>query len=258
MLSIGIVGIPIQLEKSHGILREFFVTGLTDSLRASAKGFIEENLKREEIQATIVDLGELISEKNYSSENDRLIGIPKTRLDELAQEFEERIKNVDFVVVFGGVHTGAYLLYHLPGRVERFDLHDDDDKLEVPFHTSYLRHASELKDSLQVLNHSWPDLLDGILDDEPVNEPPGKIFDIDVDYYTSTEYCKLTEERIKKHVQRIKSRIEKAKPKVIGFFEFQTLDGSSEGRERLLSLIWEGVKANITKIPGIHEKLKVV
>jgi hypothetical protein len=246
MLSIGIVGIPITIEKSHGILKEFFVSGLTNSLRETTKKFIEKNLKKENIQATVVDLGELMDKKNSFLEEKGLIGIPKPRLDELAQELKERIKNVDFVVVLGGVHTGAYLLYHLPGRVERFDLHDDDNKLGIPFHTSYLRQASELKSSLQILNHGWPDLLDGILDDEPVDEPPGKIFDIDVDYYTSTEYCKLTEERIKKHVQRIKSRIKKAKPKVIGFFEFQTLDGSSEGRERLLSLIWEGVKATVS------------
>jgi hypothetical protein len=76
----------------------------------------------------------------------------------------------------------------------------------------------------------------------------GNIFDIDVDYLSPSIYCQLKEEDIKNNLQKIKENIRKAKPKIIGFFEFQNLDGSSEGYERLLSLIWEGINTIKDKV----------
>lgn len=237
-LSIGIIGIPIQLEKKYNITKEFFSPGLTDSLRSSTKKFIEKKNKERGLEIDILDLGELVDSENISSKKGKLIGIPKTKLDKLAPSLEQRIKDVDLVILYGGVHTAAYLLYHLPGRVERYDIHDDDYEVDIPFHTSYFRHVVALKKPSQISNH---DLVDRILVDE--TEASGSIFDIDVDYLSPSIYCQLREEDVKNNLQKIKEDIRKAKPRIIGFFEFQTLDGSNEGHERLLSLAWEGVKA---------------
>lgn len=237
-LSIGIVGIPIQLEKKHNIKKEFFSPGLTDPLRLGTKEFIEKMSKERNLEIDVLDLGELIDSKKVLSEKDKLIGIPKTRLDELAQRLKQSIKDLDLVILYGGVHTGAYILYHFPGRVERYDIHDDDHEVDIPFHTSYFRHTIELKKPSQVSNH---DLMDRILADE--TEASGSIFDIDVDYMSPSVYCQLREEDVKNNFQKIKEDIKRAKPRIIGFFEFQTLDGTPEGNERLLSLVWESVKA---------------
>ena len=236
-LSIGIVGIPIQLEKKHVTIKEFFSPGLTDSLRLGTKNFIEKKSKEKNLEINVLDLGELIDSERSLSEKDKLIGIPKSRLDELAQELKQTIKSLDLVILFGGIHTGAYLLYHLPGRVERYDIHDDYE-VGILFHTSYFRHAIELKKPSQVSNH---DLMDRILVDEI--EASGSIFDIDVDYLSPSVYCQLREEDVKNNFQKIKEGIRKAKPRIIGIFEFQNLDRTSEGYERLLSLSWESVKA---------------
>ncbi len=242
-LTIGIIGIPIQLEKKHNITKEFFSSGLTDSLRLGTKKYIERKSKEKALKIDVLDLDELIDSENVLSEKDELIGIPKTRLDELAQELKQRIKDIDLVILYGGVHTAAYLLYHLPGRVERYDVHDDDYEVVIPFHTSYFRHVVALKKSSEVSNH---DLMDRILVDE--TGASGSIFDIDVDYLSPSVYCQLREEDVKNNFQKIKEDIRKAKPRIIGFFEFQTLDGSREGYERLLSLVWEGVKAIKDKV----------
>lgn len=237
-LSIGIIGIPIQLEKKHNITKEFFSPGFTDSLRLNTKDFIKKKSKEKNLEINVLDLGELIDSEHVLSKIDKLIGIPKTRLDELARRLKQTIKDLDLVILYGGVHTGAYLLYHLPGRVERYDIHDDDYEVDIPFHTNYFRYAIELKKTSQISNH---DLMDRILVDE--TEASGSIFDIDVDYLSPSVYCQLREEDVKNNFQKIKEDIRKAKPRIIGFFEFQTLDGTSEGYERLLSLVWEGVKA---------------
>jgi hypothetical protein len=235
-LSIGIIGIPIKLEKNKNIIKEFFSPGLTDYLRLNTKKFIEKNSKEKNIEINALDLGELLDSEYILSERDELIGISKTKLDELAQRLKQMIKDLDFVILYGGIHTGAYVLYHLPGRVERYDIHDDDNEVDIPFHTSYFRYVKELKPLSQISNH---DLIDKILVNEA--EASGNIFDIDVDYLSPSIYCQLKEEDIKNNFQKIKEDIRKTKPKIIGFFEFQNLDGSSEGYERLLSLVWEGV-----------------
>jgi len=237
-LSIGIIGIPIQLEKKHNITKEFFSSGLTDPLRLGTKEFIEKMSKEKNLEISVLDLGELVDSEHVLSEKGKLIGIPKSRLDELAQRLKQTTKNLDLVIVYGGVHTAAYLLYHLPGRIERYDIHEDDYEVDIPFHTSYFRHVTKLKKLSQISKH---DLMDKILVDE--TEASGNIFDIDVDYLSPSVYCQLREEDVKDNLQKIKQDIRKARPKIIGFFEFQTLDGSSEGYERLLSLVWEGVKA---------------
>lgn len=237
-LSIGIIGIPIQLEKKNNITKEFFSPGLTDPLRSGTKEFIKRMNKERNLEIDVLDLGELVDPENISSKKGKLIGIPKTKLDKLAPLLEQRIKDVDLIIVYGGAHTAAYLLYHLPGRVERYDIHDDDYEVDIPFHTSYFRHVIALKKPSQVSNH---DLMDRILVDK--TEASGSIFDIDVDYLSPSVYCQLREEDVKNNFQKIKEDIRKAKPRIIGFFEFQTLDRSNEGYERLLSLVWEGVKA---------------
>lgn len=232
-MRIGIVGIPIRLKKEQNITKEFFSPGFTDSLRLNTKKFIEE--KSPEID--VLDLGEIIDEKNALSKKDEIIGILKSRLDELAQELKQKIKDFDLVIVYGGVHTAAYLLYHLPGKVERYDIHDDDHEVDIPIYTSYFRHATKLKKPSQISNHS---LIDKILLDD--TEASGNIFDIDVDYLSPSVYCQLKEEDIKKNFKKIKQDIKKAKPNIIGFFEFQTLDKTTEGYKRLLSLIWERIQ----------------
>lgn len=234
------MGIPIQLEKSHGILKEFFAPGLTDQLRKTTKEFIEKNLKEKKIQANVTDLGEILSKEDHFSKDNELIGISKSCLDGLAKELKRRIKGMDFLIVYGGIHTGAYLLYHLPGKVERFDFHEDDNDISIPFHTSYMKYANSLKDSSQVSTHSWTDLLDGVLDAKPVGKPIGKIFDIDVDYYTSTEYCKIKGDDEEHNFNRIISAVQKAKPVVIGLFEFQRLDKS--GYKKMLEIVWSGIR----------------
>jgi len=235
-ISIGIIGIPIQLEKKYNTTKEFFSPGLTDPLRLDTKKCIKEKSKKENVKIDIVDLGELTDERTTSEGN--LTGIPKSSLDELAQELKQITKDIDLLIVYGGVHTAAYLLYHLPGRVERYDIHDDDYEVNIPFHTSYLRHVIELKKSSQISNHN---LIDKILVDE--TEASGSIFDIDADYLNPSIYCQLRDEDVKNNLEKIKQDIRKAKPRIIGFFEFQTLDESTKIYERLLSLVWEGIKA---------------
>jgi len=242
-LSIGIIGIPIQLEKKKNLTKEFFSPGLTDYLRLNTKKFIEKNSKERNLEMNVLDLGELVDSEHTLSEKNKLTGISRTRLDDLAQRLKQTIKNLDLVILYGGVHTGAYILYHLPGIVERYDIHDDDHEVDIPFHTSYFRHATKLKKTSQISNHN---LMDRILVDGA--EASGSIFDIDVDYLSPSVYCQLREEDVKNNLQKIKEDIHKAKPKIIGFFEFQTLDVSSEGYERLLSLVWEGVKAIKDKV----------
>ena len=242
-LSIGIVGIPIQLEKKHNIIKEFFCLGLTDFLRLKTKKFIEGKSGEMGLEINILDLGELANSEKVLSKKDTLTGISKSSLDRLAQNLKQTVKDVDIVIIYGGVHTAAYPLYHLPGRVERYDIHDDDHEIGFPFHTSYFRHASELKKSSQISNHS---LMDKILVDE--TEASGNIFDIDTDYLSPSVYCQLREEDVKNNLQKIKEDIRKAKPSIIGFFEFQAIDITSEGFESLLSLVWEGVKAIKDKV----------
>ena len=236
-LLIGVIGVPIQLEKKRNSTKEFFSPGLTDSLRLGTKKFIEKMSKEKNLEIDVLDLGELIDLENVLSEKDRLIGIPKSRLDELAQKLKKMIKDLDLVIVYGGIHTGAYLLYHLPGKIERYDIHNDNYEVDIPFHTSYFRHATGLKKPSEVSNH---DLMDKILSDE--TEACGSIFDIDIDYLSPSVYCQLKEEDVKNNFQKIKEDIRKAKPRIIGFFEFQNLDGTAKGQEKLLSLAWEGVK----------------
>jgi len=243
-LSIGIIGIPIQLEKKNNITKEFFSPGLTDPLRLDTKKFIEKKSKEKNLEIDVLDLGELVDSENVLSKKDKLIGIPKTRLDELARRLKQTMKNLDLVIVYGGVHTGAYILYHLSGKVERFDIHDDDYDVDIPFHTSYFRYAIKLKKPSQISNHS---LVDRILVDE--TKASGTIFDIDVDYLSPSVYCQLKEKDVKENFQKMKEDIRKAKPRIIGFFEFQTLDGSPEGYERLLSLVWEGIKGLTEQSP---------
>lgn len=236
-VTVGIIGVPIQLEKKKNITKEFFSPGLTDYLRLNTKEFIEKKSKEKKLEINVLDLGELIdSEHDLSKKKNNLIGISKARLDDLAQRLKQSIKDLDFIIVYGGVHTSAYVLYHLPGIVERYDIHDDDYEVDFPFHTSYFRYATGLKPSSQISNHG---LMDKILLNE--TEASGNIFDIDIDYLSPSIYCQLREEDIKNNYQKIKEDIHKAKPKIIGFFEFQNLDGSPEGHERLLSLVWEGI-----------------
>jgi len=242
-LSIGIIGIPIQLEKKKNIIKEFFSPGLTDYLRLNTKKFIEKFFRESNLEISVLDLGELIDSEYALSEKDKLIGISKERLNKLAQRLKQKIKDLDLVILYGGVHTGAYVLYNLPGRVERYDIHADDCEVDIPFHTSYFRHAKELKKLSQISNH---DLIDKILVNE--TEASGSIFDIDVDYLSPSVYCQLREEDVKNNFQKIKEDIHRAKPKIIGFFEFQNLDGSSEGYERLLSLVLEGVNTIMDKV----------
>ena len=235
-LSIGIVGIPIQLEKKHVTIKEFFSPGLTDSLRLGTKNFIEKKSKEKNLEINVLDLGELIDSERSLSEKDKLIGIPKSRLDKLARKLKQMIEDLDLVIVYGGVHTAAYLLYHLPGRVERYDIHDDDYEVNFPFHTSYLRHAIRLKKSSQISSH---DLMDSILLDE--TEASGNIFDIDADYLCPSVYCQLKKEDVKNNLQKIKKDIRKAKPKIIGFFEFQSLDKTEH--KKILEIVWCGIEA---------------
>jgi len=244
----GIIGIPILLERKNNTIREFFKPGLTDNLRKKIIEFVSSNGQKNGIQVDILDLKELVDENNDSYfKKDDLIGISRISLDNLAEEFKKRINGLDFVVVIGGIHTGAYLLYHLAEKVERYDLHEDNNNIDLIFHTSYMKHAIELKKSLHISNHGWQDLLDGIFGVN-VMGTPGRIFDIDVDYYTSTEYCRMTEERMKTNFQNIILTIRKAKPKILGIFEYQTLDGSQDGYERLQTLVLEGIKSNIKQI----------
>lgn len=237
-ITIGIIGVPIQIERKHANTKEFFSSGMTDSLRLGTKKFIEKKSKEENLEINVLDLGELTDSKNVLTEKDKLIGVPKERLDELSQELKQKIKDLDFVILYGGIHTGAYILYNLPGRIERYDIHEDDYETEMPFHTSYFKHAITVKDRSQISNH---DLMSKILLDE--TEASGNIFDIDIDYLSPSVYCQLKEQDVKNNFQKIKEDIKKAKPRIIGFFEFQSLDGTSEGYERLLSLIWEGIEA---------------
>ena len=241
-LSIGIVGIPIKL-KENEILEEFFSLGLTDDLRLKTKRFLESKSKKERIQVEVKDLTELMgNEEKTESKEFKLIGISKKCLDELTKEFKRKIKEFDLVIVYGGVHTAAYLLYSLPGKVERFDLHSDNQELEIPFHTSYMNFVK--KDKSQITKHEWTDLFDGIFDEKPEKKSRAEIFDIDVDYFSPTRYCKLTQESIEKQVERIKSKIRESRPKVIGIFETQNLIKKKDF-ERVTNLIWEGVKAKV-------------
>jgi len=234
-LLIGVIGIPIQLEKKHNSTKEFFSPGLTDHLRVSTKEFIEKGNKEKNLKIEVLDLGELVNLENVLSKKDKLIGIPKSKLDELARKLKQTIKDLDLVIVYGGVHTAAYLLYHLPGRVERYDIHDDDYEVNFPFHTSYLRHAIRLKKSSQISNH---DLMGSILLDE--TEASGNIFDIDADYLCPSVYCQLRKEDVKNNLKKIKKDIRKAKPKIIGFFELQSLDKTEH--KKILEIVWCGIK----------------
>jgi len=232
-MKIGIIGIPIQVEKRSNIIKEFFSPGLTDTLRSGTKKFIEEkNLK-----INVLDFGELVDSEDVLLKKDKIIGISQRGLNGMARKLKQKIEDIDLLIVYGGVHTAAYPLYHLSGRVERYDIHADNSDLDIPFHTSYFKHAAKLKPSSQISNH---DLMDRILVNE--TDASGSIFDIDIDYLSPSVYCQLREEDVKNNFQKIKEDIRRAKPKVIGFFEFQTLDGSPEGYERLLSLVWESVK----------------
>ncbi len=240
---IGIIGIPIKFDKKEDNFLEFFSPGLTDSLRLRTKKFLEKMNEKRDNKIRVIDLGELIIDQKFSeSKEPRIKGISKDCLDELAQELRSKIKGLDLLIVYGGTHTGAYLLYHLPGKIERFDLHEDDQKIGVLFHTSYMNYSKELKSPSQILDHGWSDLLDGILD-EKKEEFKTDIFDIDVDYYTSTEFCRLKKEDERDHLKKIERRIEEVKPRIIGLFEFQTLDGTEEGLKKVLRIVWSGVKA---------------
>jgi hypothetical protein len=243
-LKMGIIGIPIIVGKKNNKTREFFKSGLTDGLRTRIIEFVSSNCQKNGIRVDILDLKELVDEsKDSCFELDDLAGISRTSLDNLAEEFKKRINGLDFVTVIGGIHTGAYLLYHLTENVERYDIHEDNNDIDLIFHTSYMKHAIELKKSLHISNHGWQDLLGDIFVIKSI-ENLGKIFDIDVDYYTSTEYCRMTEERTTTNFQNVVLAIRKAKPKILGIFEYQTLDGSKDGYERLQTLVWEGIMSN--------------
>jgi len=235
-LTVGIIGIPIQLERKHNKSTESFAPGLTDHLRSKTKEFIERKSKEVKIKADVQDLGELFDNNDNLSSDGELTGISKSCLDRLAEELKRKMKGINFLIVFGGIHTGAYLLYHLPGEVERFDLHEDDNDINIPFHTSYMKYATILKNPSQIFNHDWTDILETRLEDEPV----GKLFDIDIDYYVSTEYCKFKKADEKQNFNRIISAIQKTKPRVIGLFEFQKLDKTEY--KKMLEIVWNGIK----------------
>jgi len=241
-LKIGIIGIPIQLEKKQKRLSEFFKPGLTDFLRAKTKKFIQTKIKGENILIKILDLGELFDKKYKLASDGELVGISKSCLDKLVEELKRKMEGIDFLIVYGGAHTGGYLLYNLPGKIERFDLHEDDDNINIPFHTSYMNYVSTIKDHSDLSNHNLPGLLDEIFDRSSVDANVGRIFDIDIDYYNSTEYCKLKKEDEERNFNRIISAIKKAKPKVIGLFEFQRLNKNEY--EKMLEIVWQGIKAN--------------
>jgi hypothetical protein len=243
-LKIGVIGIPIVLENKNGIIKEYFKPGFTNELRAKLIEFISSNSKKNGIKVDISDLKELIDESNNSYlKKDNLIGISKNSLDKLAEELKENIEGFDFIVVLGGIHTGAYLLYHFSEKVERYDIHEDDNEIDLIFHTSYMKHAIELNQSIEISNHGWQDLLEGIFEIKTIVKP-GRIFDIDVDYYASTEYCKMPKEKMDSNFQNIISAIRRGKPKILGLFEYQTLDGSEDGYEKLQNLVWEGILSN--------------
>jgi hypothetical protein len=243
-LKIGVIGIPISLEKKGGIIKEYFKPGFTDELRKKIIEFISLNSQKNGIKVSITDLKELLAKNDdlYSKKNN-LIGISKNSLDKLVEELKEKIRGLDFVVILGGVHTGAYLLYHFSENVERYDIHDDDDETDLIFNTSYMKHALNLKKPIQISNHGWQDLLEGIFEVKNLGTS-GKIFDIDIDYYASTKYCKMSKEKMDSNFQNIISAIRRGKPKILGLFEYQTLDRSEEGYEKLQNLVWEGILAN--------------
>lgn len=234
-LTVGIIGIPIRLERKHNKSTESFAPGLTDYLRSKTKEFIERKSKKGKIKRDVQDLGELFDTNDNLSSDGELTGIPKSCLDRLAEELKRRMKGIDFLIVFGGIHTGAYLLYHLPGEVERFDLHEDDNDIDIPFHTSYMKYATILKNPSQISNHDWTDILGTRLGDEPI----GKLFDIDIDYCVSTEYCKFKKADEEQNFNRIISTIQKTKPKVIGLFESQIVDKIRHGK--IMEIVWNGI-----------------
>ena len=240
-MKVGIIGIPIVLEKKNNKIREYFEPGYTDELRLKLIEFISSNSQKNGFKIDLSDLKELIDENNDSYSENNLIGIPKNSLDKLTEELKEIIKRFDFVAVIGGIHTGAYLLYHFSENVERYDIHEDDNEIDFIFHTSYMKHVNK---SIQIFNHDWQDLLEGILDFKDMGEL-GKIFDIDVDYYASTKYCKLSDEKMNSNFQNIISAIRRAEPKILGIFEYQTLDGTEGGFERIKTLVWEGILAKV-------------
>jgi len=246
-LKIGIIGVPIILEKKNNTIREYFEPGYTDELRAKLIEFISSNSQKNGIKVDISDLKELIDESNDSYSENNLIGISKNSLDKLVEKLKERIKGFDFVAIVGGIHTGAYLLYHFSEKVERYDIHEDDNEINLVFHTSYMKYVIELNQSIEISNHGWQDLLEGIIDVNVI-EKPGKIFDIDVDYYATTEYCKLSEEKTDSNFQNIISNIRRAKPRILGIFEYQTLDKSESGYEKLQNLVWEGIISHTKRI----------
>ncbi len=235
-LTVGIIGIPIQLERKHNKLKEFFAHGLTDYLRSKTKEFIKRKSKEGKVQIDAQDLGELFDTNDNLSSDGELTGISKSCLDKLAEDLKKKMKGIDFLIVLGGIHTGAYLLYHLPGEVERFDLHEDDDDINIPFHTSYMKYVTILKNPSQISNHDWTDILGTNLEDEA----GGKLFDIDIDYYVSTEYCKFKKADKEQNFNRIISAIQKTKPKVIGLFECQTMDKIEY--KKMLEILWNGIK----------------
>lgn len=243
-LKIGVIGIPIILEKKGGIIKEYFKPGFTDDLRKKIIEFISLNGQKSGIKVNITDLKELLTKNDNSYlKKNNLIGISKNSLEKLAEELKERIKGLDFIILLGGVHTGAYLLYHFSEKVERYDIHEDDDEIDLIFHTSYMKHAIELNKSMEVSNHGWQDLLEGIFEVKTI-EKPGKIFDIDIDYYASTKYCKMSKEKMDSNFQNIISAIRRGKPKILGLFEYQSLDKSEGGYEKLQNLVWEGILSN--------------
>jgi len=257
-ISVGVVGIPVDMIKFDGYY--YFNKGLTEQLRVGTQNSIEKRSKQEGLIVDVTDLGELVD----SEYQKRRAGcIPRRVFDELSQHFKEIADDFDFLLVYGGVHNAAYVLYHLKGRVDRYDIHDDAGRNNFIGQGSYMRHAvylpNRIKHFCQVSHHGEYEILDerrwGNLGSTRIGLPTevasGKIFDIDVDYYTHTGFhlgqsIDIHEER--RRVAGIKQAIRSARPRVIGIFEYQRLDASPIGYRRILDFAWEGTLARLNSM----------
>jgi len=255
--SVCIVGIPIDMFKFDEYY--YFKKNLTSQLRLGTKNSIEKRSKQQGLIVEVTDLGELV-DSEYQKRKSRYI--PRRVFDNLAQNFKEIVDDFDFILVYGGVHNAAYVLYHLKDRVERYDIHDDAGRNNFIGQGSYMRYAVYLPNRIkhcQVSHHGEYEILDerrwGDLGSTrtglPTEVASGKIFDIDVDYYTHTGFhlgqsIDINEER--RRVAGIKQAIRNARPRVIGIFEYQRLDASLRGYRRILDFAWEGTLARLNSM----------
>ncbi|MCK4327360.1 MAG: hypothetical protein KAW41_02685 [Candidatus Diapherotrites archaeon] len=187
--------------------------------------------------------------------------------DDIGLRLKALVKDHDFVFLMGSHHDAAYPVYHLEGKVLRFDAHYDEGWGRTLEHHTYVRHAKNngLKTDDEVKTFG-PELLGetirvkdpeggfmraaepaamAALEKDIAKQKDANIIDVDLDCFSRADYGRIGTYPTRSFLllESVEKATQKCKPKFLVVSEYHAEDDKGKGLEIMQFLARRGVLA---------------